>query len=94
MTEKLTAFDEDIIWAMKQRNECRKRIDRDISLLSVGRLASSFSLKYQKETLSQTMATLLPNEVISNIDRYTPVVFSGCLLTGKISGAYKLNLQV
>ncbi|XP_044764606.1 adenylate cyclase type 10-like [Coccinella septempunctata] len=87
---RVISLEEDIIWAMKQRHECMRRINSDIVLPSIKPPSHASLVKYQKESITQTMASMLSNQVILNLQNYTPQQLHGCLLSGKISGSMEL----
>lgn len=79
-------FEEEIIWAVKQRQQSMKRINSDIILPNFRHHDPLIMTKFHKVSIIQTMATFVPNEVLMNIKDFTSKEFNCCLLLGKISG--------
>ncbi|XP_045467144.1 adenylate cyclase type 10-like isoform X3 [Harmonia axyridis] len=78
-------FEEEIIWAVKQRQQSMKRINSDIILPNFRHHDPLIMTKFHKVSIIQTMATFVPNEVLMNIKDFTSKEFNCCLLLGKIS---------
>ncbi|KAL3270909.1 hypothetical protein HHI36_021417 [Cryptolaemus montrouzieri] len=83
-----SSIQEDIIWAMRQRQEWTRKAQKQQSKKKSER--STSIVKFQRDTRTQMMATMVPDEVILNPSDYTPKEFVGCLLFGDIKGFTEL----
>ncbi|KAK9876031.1 hypothetical protein WA026_011146 [Henosepilachna vigintioctopunctata] len=76
---------EDLIWAIRQSTE-NKQESKGPEIHPAASM-----MQFHKDTQLQLLGTLIPDEVLLNVNNFNPCQFNGAILYGTISGLPKIS---